>query len=208
MLVDRPDDADRLLVVLHGHDDPPQRLPLALRARLAGGRWALAAPEGPTRTATGGPAWFPSAPGDEGPGIGDALDALGEGVERARAELGLPPEAVTVLGWSQGAAAALAWAARRTAGASTFRPLDVVGLAAWMPDAADLTWDLAAAGTRGLRATLVHGVDDEVVPLPLGRSAARLLDRHGVGVEWRQVACGHELVPLLEAAWEPRDRAR
>lgn len=74
----------------------------------------------------------------------------------------------------------------------------VVGLAAWLANEPDLTWGFSGAASAGTRVLLVHGSDDEVVPVQQGRSAHRVLDRHGIDVTWVEVPAGHDLPALLE----------
>jgi predicted esterase len=104
---------------------------------------------------------------------------------------------VVVLGYSQGAAVALALALGAT---TSWRPRAVVGLASWLPNEPGLEWDVAAAARAGVRVLLVHGRDDEVVPVEQGRSVERLLTRHDADVTWLEIDGGHELGPLLDAA--------
>jgi predicted esterase len=78
----------------------------------------------------------------------------------------------------------------------------VVALAAWLPNEPGIEWDLAAAAAAGSAVALVHGRHDEVVPVQLGRGAARALERHGVDVTWIEIDAGHQLEPLLIAGWE------
>jgi predicted esterase len=197
--VDFPHDADRLLVVLHGHADEPTALPAAIRAR-GGIPWAIAAPAGPTRCAEGR-AWFPSEPTDEGPPLVEVLDSLESAVADACARRGRAPRHVAVLGWSQGAAAALALALRSTeASQSRWRPSLVIGLAPWLVNEPGVTFDLPAAASAGTAVALVHGTRDEIVGVTQGRSTARALERAGVDVTWSEIDVGHELGPLLETS--------
>jgi phospholipase/carboxylesterase len=106
---------------------------------------------------------------------------------------------IVVLGYSQGAAVALALA---LAASSGWRPTAVVALAAWLPHEPGLDWDLTAAEHAHLRVLLVHGTHDEVVPAAQGRSAHRLLARHGIETSYRELETAHQLAPLAEAARE------
>lgn len=191
-------DATRLLVVLHGHGDDPE--PLARRVRelvgMAGHHRStpVLAPTGPTRTALGGPAWFPGATGDVGPPLLDALVGLEGDIAGAARDAGVDRADTVVLGSSQGAAAALALAFRSDA---TWRPRALAGLAAWLPTEPDLAWGFDGAGSPSV--LLAHGADDEVVPLLQGRGAARVLERHGIDVELRVHRGGHETPPEVVA---------
>ena len=146
------------------------------------------------RTAHGA-AWFTSQDGDTGPTLSSTLDATETLATEACAERQLKPARdLVVLGWSQGAAAALALALRRDV---AVRPAVVIGLAAWLPNEPGITWDFPAAAQDGLRVLLVHGRDDEVVAVEQGRSAYRVLDRSGVDVTWTEIDAGHDLGALL-----------
>lgn len=202
-----PERPGRLLVVLHGHGDDPQGLADLVVAHVAGPRDAVVAPVGPC-AAPGGPAWFPPADDPtraaerprhevgEPAGVRDpatvttataTLEALAATVDDAAAHTGAGRAGTVLVGYSQGAAAALAlaFATPGPAPAAT-----VVGIAGWLADPPELVWDLARPGTRVL---LVHGADDEVVPVLAGRAAARALGRHGVDVTFTERPGGHEL---------------
>jgi predicted esterase len=192
-LRDVPVGARRLLVGLHGYDDDPTALMAQLRALDDAGTFGVIVPVAPTTTTSGGAAWFPSSPGDIGPPLVETLDALRASVVELRAT----SDEIVVVGYSQGAAVALALALGTTTG---WRPNAVVALAAWLPNEPDLEWDFAGAARRGLRALLVHGTNDDVVPVEQGRSVRRLLERRGVDVGWNEIDAGHALGPLAEAA--------
>lgn len=193
-----PPGATRLLVVLHGHGDDPAALADLVEPLLGGpgstGRSALAAPIGPTTTAQGGPAWFPTVPGDHGPPLAAALDALEDALDEAASGVGATTDATVVLGSSQGAAAALALAFR--AGARR-RPAAVAGLAAWLPHEPGVDW--APTGAPVVPVLLAHGEHDDVVPLLQGRAAARALERWGVPVGLHVHAGGHRVPPAVLA---------
>lgn len=202
LALDVPRGAERLLVVLHGYGDDVTLLPAAVQANRPLRLWDVAAPTGPTRCAVGR-AWFPSAPEDDGPPLVDVLDALAEAVSQACANHALDSRRVAVLGWSQGAATALALALRSANGRQPeWRPHMVVGLAAWLVNEPGVTFDLGAAARRGTAVGLVHGSLDDVVPVAQGRSTFRALERHGLDVNWIERHAGHDLPPLLDAAGE------
>ena len=127
------------------------------------------------------------------PSAATGLGALAATIAGVADEAGVDPAHVVVLGYSQGAAAALALAfavGGLRAGAA------VVGIAGWLADLPGLRWDLARRHTREL---LVHGSDDDVVPVVAGRSAARALRRHDVDVTFVERPGGHALTTdLLE----------
>jgi len=189
LATDAPADASRLLVALHGHGDDPRRFATALEPVARSADRSLVVPIGPVHAADGR-AWFPSLDDDAGPGLASTLDRLDATIGSITERTGVD---LVLLGWSQGAATALAAVARSGAAA---RPRVVVALAPWMAHEPGVTWDLASA--NGTRFVLVHGVDDLVVPVQQGRSAARVLERAGLDVELVEVPTGHDLATLLD----------
>jgi predicted esterase len=181
-------------VLLHGYEDDPASL-FALSALLdPADASVVLAPRAPVTTPKG-PAWFESHDADRGPALPDTLDALA-GLARERAyEHGVDESAVAVLGYSQGAATALALAFR--AGAS-WRPAFVAGHAAWLPNEPGIDWDFEGAGD--VRVMLTHGIDDDVVDVQQGRGAMRVLERAGVDVTFVEIEAGHELDALPVSA--------
>jgi predicted esterase len=181
---------------LHGYGDEPTELRTALTPVSQRMHAAVGGPTGPVAT-TSGPAWFPSEPNDEGPPLHQTLEALRALSLEACLANRLDRDDVSVFGWSQGGATALALA---LGGGADWRPHAVVGLAAWLPDEPDVRWDFAGSAAAGVRVLLVHGSDDHVVPFPQARSATRVLERHGVDVTLIEVRAGHDLSALLEPA--------
>ena len=151
----------------------------------------MVVPAGPIELPEGGFAWF----GEEG-SAADAeamvatIDAaVAEGSVRATTDSN--PKVVLV-GYSQGAASALSYAVR--AGAPPLA--GVATVAGWLPTLEGLDW----APRQGLPVLMVHPVDDEVVPLPLGRSSARFLEREGADLAWEEVEGDHRLTRSMTAA--------
>lgn len=178
-------------MLLHGYEDEPADL-FGLRDRLdPGGSAIMLAPTGPVR-APGGPAWFTSSPDDEGPPLVETIEALGRLVKAACGDHRVDPSATRVVGYSQGAAMALAFG---FGGVETVRPARIAAHAAWLTGEPSLSWDLAGGAGR-TAVLLTHGVDDEVVPLTQGRSAARALERSGVDVDLVEIDAGHSLADL------------
>jgi predicted esterase len=120
----------------------------------------------------------------------DTLDALRAHADDAAGRAGIGLDEVAAIGYSQGAAVALTLAFAATAG---WRPRVVVGLASWLPNEPGLSWDVESAAAAGTQVLLVHGEDDEVVPIVQGQSVRRFLERAGVEVTWVPLATGHEL---------------
>ncbi len=159
----------------------------------------LIVPSGPVQT-DDGPAWFATGAAGFAPRLSDTLDALVDLIEPSARTASLDDRAVAVVGYSQGAAVALALACRATSG---WRPTTTIAIAPWLTDEPDITWDFAAAANHGSRVLLVQGDDDEVVPATQARSAKRVLERHGVSVSLIEHPGGHALDevpvhPILE----------
>jgi predicted esterase len=180
-----------VLVFLHGHDDSAERWRAAAEAMAPAG-WAVERPTGP-RPAPGGASWF----GSDDDGLPDAgqvhaaLDAVAAHVRAAAERHGTGIGAVTLAGFSQGAALALLLALRSP---GTDQLAAVVAVSGWLPDVegiAPVTDRLAAR-----RVLIAHGTDDDVVPFPLGRSVARLLQRQGHDVTTVEHDTGHDPTPF------------
>jgi phospholipase/carboxylesterase len=180
----------RLIVALHGHEDDPRAVADRLTSVAAPDRLVLT-PESAFRSETG-PVWFHSD--HDGPvesEVVSSLDLLDRQIAEACATHGLDRGQVVVGGYSQGGAVALALALRR---AGSTEPLGgVYSVSGWLLHVEPVAYDapgLAAAGTPVL---VVHGDDDDVVIVQQGRSAARYLERHGVTVDYVELAGGHHL---------------
>jgi predicted esterase len=185
----------RPLVVLHGYEDPPGH------RRVVGPddpRWQLLEPRGPIELA-GGPAWY--ATDDDGP-VAAQLWAGLDRLHRLVADLG--PSSVTIGGFSQGGAMALATALTSPPGAG---PAAVFSVNAWLPNLPDrpgrpsaAAYDASALAGAGTRVLVVASADDQVVPVQQGRSAARYLSRAEVEVTYIELAGGHAVGPDARAA--------
>lgn len=186
------------LIVLHGHDDDPAAL-AAVAPALVPPAWTTVVPDGPVATTGGRRAWWRSD--DDGapfPGDVAAATALVDAVVEQHGSAA----PVVVAGFSQGGALALALALRDPSvvpAGSTGAIAGVIAVSAWLPDLVGLPVDLAGAASRATPVLVAHGGDDDDVPLLLGRSAARLLDRHGVPVAFVTLDVGHRFDPFIPA---------
>ena len=180
----------RSLIVLHGYEDPPGRRRLVDPADPT---WRVLEPRGPVEL-PGGPAWFASD--DDGPieaQLVASVELLG-----AVAAAAAPAELVTVGGFSQGGAVALALALSEPAGAEP--PAGVFCVNGWLPHAASLSYDPAALAEAGTRVLVVASIRDDVVLVQQGRSAARFLERAGVAVDYVELPGDHTAGPDALAA--------
>lgn len=186
----------RLIVLLHGHGDDPERLG-AWSQELASAWCAkeVLLPSGPHRTNTG-PSWLPTDD-PEPETVNETLDLLDETIEETCLRSGTARAQTMVGGYSQGAAVALALALRSGSVGPFAGCFSLAGFL-WPPTAVE--YDFEAAAHR-LPVLVVQGATDAVVPVQQGRSAARLLHRHAVPVTYRELPqIGHELnIELLRA---------
>ncbi len=156
----------------------------ALRAAM--GPDAVLHSVGGTVDVPGGVAWWEGDLSESGwPALVSMLDAAAAGFE-------LGGSAIVVAGFSQGGAAALAWAAAST----REQPLaGVVCVAGFLPGCVAAA--LAADAPELPPALMVITEDDEVVDPFLGGIAARTLRRAGAVVADVAVAAGHEWTPAV-----------
>jgi predicted esterase len=182
--------APALVVALHGHQDDPDRLADRLAPLTSSNRIVLTPRSAISEPA--GPVWFRSD--DTGPielELVSSLDRLDQLIDDLAGNHGIGRDQVVLGGFSQGGAVALAFALR-DGGRST--PLaGVFSVSGWLPHAEGVTYDAAALAAGGTRVLIVHGVDDGVVAVQQGRSAARFLERHGVSVRYVEEPGGHHL---------------
>jgi len=142
-------------------------------------------------------AWFETVEGEPDPiQLRDALNDLDAIVGEAAATHQIDLSDIVVAGFSQGAALSLAWLL--DSGERGFERSSIGGIIAvapWFIDAEGLSLDPARGA--GVAVFIGHGTDDDIVPLPLGRGAARLLERNGALIEFRELAAAHALAPFL-----------
>ena len=190
-----PDEPTRLVVHLPGWGDRAL-VHLDLLARLADAETAVVVVE-PIRTNGRSPRWYDVD--DDGPRVDEVAEAIAavRGVlDDLVARHRLTHDDVTLIGFSQGGALALAIASCTDGGPT---PGAVASLAGYLLARDEFD------GSRlvGLPALVAHGVDDEMVETLRGRAAAKALHRSDAVVQWTEVDGGHVLDgPLLDAATE------
>jgi len=215
-VAERDHPADGTLILLHGHDDEPEAC-ARTAAHLAPDGFAIVVPTGALREDDRASWWQNDADGvPDAAQVEAALAHIDELInEHARSNT-----PVIVAGFSQGAALALLWALRDSAAvaqptSATGNPSDdrvdhvdhvdhvdgLVAVAGWLPTVDGVELDPAACRAR--RVLIAHGTDDEVVPLPLGRATARLLERHHREVTFVEREAGHDLEAFVDdvRAW-------
>lgn len=138
---------------------------------------AFAAPDAPEPCDMGpyGRQWFSVAdrtPARLAAGAATARDALDTFLDAELARLGLPPDAYALMGFSQGAMTALFAGLRR--------PVAPRGILAF--SGALIAPESLADAIARPPILLVHGEDDEVVPVTRSRTAQSALEASGFGV--------------------------
>ncbi len=104
-------------------------------------------------------------------------------------EQGIAPENLLLAGFSQGGAVALRYGL-----AGERRPGGVIGLSCYLLESENLGSWLSEAGRR-TPVFLAHGSADPVVPIALGRDAARRLIAQHVAVDWSEWPMQHAVCP-------------
>lgn len=176
--------AQQLVVLCHGVGaDGHDLIDLATSWRHALPHAAFIAPDAPLPydTAPIGRQWFSLQ--DRTPAVLDAGARLAAPlllgtIEAELAQLGLPPDAVAMMGFSQGAMMVLHAGLRRT-----LSPRAILAYSGAMLDSPGLDGEI----TGRPPVLLVHGEEDEVVPFACGPAAEAALRRVGVPVTavWR-----------------------
>lgn len=181
-----------------GHDFEPL-IPELVMPAINAGHWpamAFVLPHAPHRPVTinGGyvmPAWYDITSLDrsalgEAPGLRDSIQDLHAEI-RAFSTLGIPPERVFVVGFSQGGAVALAGGLRfpqRLAG--------IVGLSTYLPLLDSLPAELEAAN-KDTPIWLALGSQDPVVTPELTRDSRAALQKLGVESELKSYPMQHSV---------------
>lgn len=195
-----PAKADACVIWLHGlganrFDFEP--VAQMLMEALSTTRFIL--PQAPTRpvTVNGGyemPSWYDiKAMSSESRAIDeDQLDSSAQGVldliEDQIAQ-GIEPQRIFLAGFSQGGAVVYHTAYIK----STHRLGGLIALSTYAPT---FTSDLPlTAAQREIPALCLHGVQDNVVPYSMGRTAHDQLKDQNVTVTWLEYPMGHEVLP-------------
>ncbi|HKY14587.1 MAG TPA: hypothetical protein VJM33_06645 [Microthrixaceae bacterium] len=173
------------LVVLHGYDSQAIRAAELARELDPDRHWDHHAPEGPLVVTGGGRAWFDV---EVDGSLAGSIKAVREVVDHTSAN-GVEPDGVVVVGYSQGAAAALA--ALATTGAPRIGRL--VCMSGFVVDGAGLEYDWSQLAETAV--LLVHGEQDDVVPSFFSEDLATLLVDAGIDVTHQTFPIGHDRSP-------------
>lgn len=192
------------MVLLHGYEDDPQTFFAWVDTIDPTRRFSAVAPRAPFETPNG-PTWFATDPATHPDQRLDvSLEALSEFVTTESVALGHDPREAVIVGYSQGGAAAQALAFRAE---TPVRPRAIAVVSSYLPPDDGFTWDFsAAAGITNV--LIVHGIDDDQVPVLHGRSTSKVLARNGIETVFIEVDAGHHLEgPLLKPVTEWLEKA-
>ena len=188
----RGDNADRLLLLVHGYGADERDLGGLLPYLDPDGRFCVVLPRGPEAAAgTPGFAWYSWSPqGEFDPeAFASSLDALDDLLDEQCEEQGFDRSQALVAGFSQGAGMMLALALRRSD-----RPRSRSVCYAMSPalpgiDIFDADWESA----REIPVLIQHGDEDPLVPVARARQLARVLEGQGVPVVYSEYPMGHQV---------------
>lgn len=190
IVVSGPEDADRLLFLLPGFGDRPERFLSRAMMFDPEGRWRIVSPR-PRIELDEGTCWY--RVDEDGPDLVEvaiSVRAVAGAIDDALRASGLDADRLVLGGFSQGGALALNVALDPSV------PVTPRAVAAISPY---LLHREAIDPTRvaGRPALIVHGRHDAQVEQTRGRAAAKFLERSGAEVTWVDVEGGHHLGPVL-----------
>jgi thioredoxin 1 len=187
----RGDNAERLLLLVHGFGADEQDLGGLLPHLDPEGRFCTVLPRGP-EAVPGSPgfAWYSWSPqGDFDPeAFTSSLDALDDLLDEQCEAQGFERSEAFVAGFSQGAGMMIALALRTS---DRPKPKGVLAMSPALPglDVFDVDWEAAAA----VPVLIQHGDEDPLVPVARARQLARALEGHGIPVVYTEYPMGHQV---------------
>jgi phospholipase/carboxylesterase len=187
----RPDDEPLpLVVVMHGRGaDANDLADLAPMLDPPGGaRFVFPNAPKPFEAYPGmtfGYTWFDGWP-PRGQSLQEARALVLELIDELVARFPTPPGKLIVSGFSQGGLMAI------DAGYRTRQPLAGIVVMSGAIAEADAP-DFAAK--KHVPVLIVHGTDDDMIPLLAARRARRLLEQHGIEPEYHEFPMGHHVTP-------------
>ncbi|MCB0975603.1 MAG: thioredoxin [Actinobacteria bacterium] len=203
--------AERLMVLIHGLGSNENDLPQLMAHLDPEGRFTAVSVRGPIEF-MGGFAWFESlqeAPGPLPETVRSSVAALDATIDDQCAKLGFERDQAVIVGFSQGAAMALALGlgAERGQGGlvSATRPAGVVAMSGFlMPEAyVPMAWDVDGYDAAQMPPVLVqHGSQDPVVPFSLFEAVCDQLAGAGVPFVASEYPMGHQVA--LESVQEAK----
>jgi phospholipase/carboxylesterase len=193
---DRP---DRVLVMLHGHGATEHDFTALGPLLDPEAHFLVVGLRGPVAVPGSGHAWFDHGPmGPDPDTLHAGRQALHDTLDQLCADHLMGRDEVVLAGFSQGAAMALALGLGPTTGPP---PAGVLCHSGFLPDARGLDYDWDAAAR--VPVLVLHGRQDEMVPIELGRDTAASLEHHGVPVTFHEFDGSHQTT--LESLAEARD---
>jgi thioredoxin 1 len=178
----------RLLLLMHGVGSNENDLAGLAPIIDPDGNFVIVCPRGPYAYGPGF-SWFRMEnPELVGPTMESSLQALDEVVDNACAEYGLERSQMVAGGFSMGGAMSLVFTFRASAHP---RPAGVLCMSGFLPgDPESLDWE--AKDEEGLPPVLMqHGIHDPMVPLERAKYTVRVLEEHGVPLQFREYAMDH-----------------
>lgn len=154
-------------------------------ARVVGPEWLILTPRAPLPAADGF-SWYPSTPPDQppdAPTFNAALAALGQFIGGAVAYYPVDPARMVLIGFSQGAALSYCYTF-----AHRERLIGFGALAGFIPKTAP-----PIPAMHQFPVLVLHGTQDERVPVAYARAARERLDAAGASVTYEESAVGHKL---------------
>lgn len=174
------------IVLLHGRSGDEDVMWLLERALPP--HCLVAAPRAIVPDPAGGYAWHPRRP-HEWPSVplfDQAVAAVEQFVRGLPVAYGADPNRICLMGFSQGAATALATALQHPGLVRA-----IVSLVGFMPTGVDPVQALVTLAD--LPVFMAVGQHDEVIPLDVARAAAQVLRDAGAGLTYREYDTGHKL---------------
>jgi phospholipase/carboxylesterase len=135
--------------------------------------------------------WFPLVPGQppEPEAFLEASSDLRTFLDLAAERYPVDGKQQTVLGFSQGGLMAYELALREPK-----RFAGLVVLSSWLPEI--LSKDLPRLSEhRGFPVLVIHGTEDEMVPIEKAHESRRVLEDFGVDLTYQEFPMGHEIRP-------------
>lgn len=174
-----------LLVMLHGYQGNEDVTWIFTRA--AGPEWMIASPRAPL-PAEPGYSWYRFIEGKTDPdSLHEGLETLRRFMDGLKAAYPVDTERVVLLGFSQGAAVAYAYAILGNTVAG------VVSLGGFLPGGGVLPKPLPPLNS--LPILILHGEQDETISVELARKNQTQLNEAGAAVTYQEENVGHRVGP-------------
>lgn len=188
------------LVMVHGHKGNEEVM--WIFSRVVPDDWLLVAPRAPVQDEPNSYSWLERRP-PPWPTLNDfhaAADQIATFIQTLPTLYGADPEQIYLMGFSQGAAAAIATV--------LFHPGLVKGMALLVGFAPEQVDGVRAAALEGLPVYMAIGQEDDTVPYERAKMGADLLAAAGTDLTLVEMNTGHKLnaegMRTLRAWWSQR----